>query len=206
MLGGVTVALVLLGVVGAAPIAGPVQPDPAASRPSASQGAGRITLRFLYPDSQLSRGKKLFVRGDSLGLTWSSGLELSHMSTDTWATTLIFDAALAGNRVEFKALVDDTTWQIGSNNAIVLPSDGTATATVTAYPWFFTNQGSYHYLRNVHSPQLHNTRDLVFYVPPSFFENTYKTYPALVMHDGQNLFNESTSFAGVAWRCQDTVD
>jgi len=26
------------------------------------------------------------------------------------------------------------------------------------------------------------------------------------MHDGQNLFNDSTSFAGVAWECQDTVD
>jgi len=26
------------------------------------------------------------------------------------------------------------------------------------------------------------------------------------MHDGQNLFNASTSFAGVAWNCQDTVD
>ena len=26
------------------------------------------------------------------------------------------------------------------------------------------------------------------------------------MHDGQNLFNDRTSFLGVSWRCQDTVD
>ena len=26
------------------------------------------------------------------------------------------------------------------------------------------------------------------------------------MHDGQNLFNASTSFLGVAWMCQDTVN
>jgi len=26
------------------------------------------------------------------------------------------------------------------------------------------------------------------------------------MHDGQNLFNDSTSFGGNSWRCQDTVD
>jgi len=26
------------------------------------------------------------------------------------------------------------------------------------------------------------------------------------MHDGQNLFNDSTSFAGRSWRCQNTVD
>ncbi len=26
------------------------------------------------------------------------------------------------------------------------------------------------------------------------------------MHDGQNLFNASTSFGGIAWNCQNTVD
>lgn len=44
------------------------------------------------------------------------------------------------------------------------------------------------------------------YYPPSYAENTLKRYPLLVMHDGQNLFNDSTSFLGVAWHCQDTVD
>jgi len=28
----------------------------------------------------------------------------------------------------------------------------------------------------------------------------------LVMHDGQNLFNASTSFLGIAWDCQDTIN
>eukprot|EP00048_Salpingoeca_helianthica_P018008 m.240201 g.240201 ORF g.240201 m.240201 type:complete len:397 (-) comp23171_c0_seq1:24-1214(-) len=166
--------------------------------------AGSITLRFRYPDEQL-QGRSLYVRGDALGLSWESGVALTHTTTDTWSITLSFDASQAGARVEFKALVDDNTWQIGANNFLTLPTRATS-VLATAYPWFFTNRGSYHYIRNVFSPQLRNVRDLVFYVPPSFFENTLKTYKVLVMHDGQNLFNESTSFAGVAWRCQDTVD
>lgn len=31
-------------------------------------------------------------------------------------------------------------------------------------------------------------------------------YPLLIMHDGQNLFNDSTSFGGVSWRCKETMD
>jgi len=49
-------------------------------------------------------------------------------------------------------------------------------------------------------------RDLVVYTPPSYFENTLKPFTnVLIMHDGQNLFNESTSFDG-SWMCQDTID
>jgi len=47
----------------------------------------------------------------------------------------------------------------------------------------------------------------VIYTPPSYSENTLKTITnVLVMHDGQNLFNASTSFGGIAWMCQDTIN
>ena len=51
-----------------------------------------------------------------------------------------------------------------------------------------------------------NFRDLVVWVPPSFDENMYAQFPVLLMHDGQNLFNDSTSFGGRSWRCQDTLN
>lgn len=54
---------------------------------------------------------------------------------------------------------------------------------------------------------MRNFRDLVVYLPPSYDENTLKPYNnILVMHDGQNLFNDSTSYLGYAWHCQDTVN
>jgi len=75
----------------------------------------------------------------------------------------------------------------------------------------------YGYIRNVWSPQLNNSRDLVVYVPPSYAENPHKVRlcfialhtasatmrwvsqvfdasSVLIMHDGQNLFNASTRY------------
>jgi predicted alpha/beta superfamily hydrolase len=53
-------------------------------------------------------------------------------------------------------------------------------------------------LRDVHSPQLHNHRDVYVYLPPSYGMGDHR-FPVLYMHDGQNLFDPALSFAG-AWR------
>jgi len=48
---------------------------------------------------------------------------------------------------------------------------------------------------------------VIVYTPPSYNENTLKFYEdVIVMHDGQNLFNDSTSFGGLAWNIQDALD
>ena len=59
----------------------------------------------------------------------------------------------------------------------------------------------YTYIRDVVSQELGNTRDLVIYTPPSYYENPFKPFlDLLIMHDGQNVCNASTSFGGVAWQ------
>lgn len=55
--------------------------------------------------------------------------------------------------------------------------------------------GSLKVAQDVVSPQLHNERDIIVYLPPSY-EVSQKRYPVLYMHDGQNLFDHATSFAG----------
>lgn len=78
--------------------------------------------------------------------------------------------------------------------------------TVTLYPHFMAQKGVYLTVPNIYSPQLHNTRDIVVYLPPSLLENGLRpSYPTLVAHDGQNMFNDSTSFAG-SWRLSETLD
>ncbi len=47
----------------------------------------------------------------------------------------------------------------------------------------------------VYSPQLNNHRDILVYLPPSYAESS-RRYPVIYMHDGQNLFDDATSFAG----------
>jgi predicted alpha/beta superfamily hydrolase len=54
------------------------------------------------------------------------------------------------------------------------------------------------------SPQLGNYRDLLIYLPPSYLVSE-RRYPVIYMQDGQNLFDAATSFAGVEWGVDDTL-
>ncbi len=56
----------------------------------------------------------------------------------------------------------------------------------------------------VWSPQLGNQRDILVYLPPSY-EQSDKRYPVIYMHDGHNLFDETTSF-GCEWRVDETLE
>ncbi len=48
---------------------------------------------------------------------------------------------------------------------------------------------------NFFMPQLNRYRRIMIYLPPDY-ETTQKNYPVLYMHDGQNLFDDATSFSG----------
>jgi predicted alpha/beta superfamily hydrolase len=56
----------------------------------------------------------------------------------------------------------------------------------------------------VDSPELGNERRVWLRLPSSYFHST-ASYPAIVMHDGQNLFDEATSFIGQEWRVDETL-
>ena len=51
---------------------------------------------------------------------------------------------------------------------------------------------------------LERRRKIWIYLPEGY-ENSNKEYPVLYMHDGQNLFDKSTSFAG-EWEVDETLD
>lgn len=57
---------------------------------------------------------------------------------------------------------------------------------------------------NVYSPQLQNQRNLLVYLPPSY-SHSDRHYPVLYMHDGQNLFDNATSFSG-EWQVDETME
>jgi len=58
--------------------------------------------------------------------------------------------------------------------------------------------------QDVNSPQLHNQRDVIVYLPPSYAGSDQR-FPVLYMHDGQNLFDHATSFAG-EWCVDETLE
>ncbi len=59
--------------------------------------------------------------------------------------------------------------------------------------------------RAFHSRMLGNRRDVLVYLPPGYRRFSTKRYPVLYLHDGQNVFDAATSFAGVEWGVDETA-
>lgn len=61
--------------------------------------------------------------------------------------------------------------------------------------------------RSFASGYLPDARDLIVYLPPGYDELPERSYPVLYMHDGQNLFDASTSFVpGRTWQVREQAD
>lgn len=67
-----------------------------------------------------------------------------------------------------------------------------------------TVRGTLKVRRDLYSPELNNRREIVVYLPPSYAAGEQR-YPVLYMHDGQNLFDGATSFAG-EWYVDETME
>jgi len=75
-----------------------------------------------------------------------------------------------------------------------IPGAPTLPARVSLHPRF-------------HSRFLVDDRDITVYVPPQYEEQPDRRFPVLYLHDGQNLFDPSTSFIpGRTWRVAETAD
>lgn len=71
-------------------------------------------------------------------------------------------------------------------------------------PHQHTVVGNLKVLADCYSPQLSNRRDILAYLPPSYAWSD-RQYPVIYMHDGQNLFDAATSFAG-EWQVDETME
>ncbi len=49
-------------------------------------------------------------------------------------------------------------------------------------------------------------RDVIVYLPPGYEDESERKYPVLYMHDGQNIFDASTSFAGHEWEVDEAAE
>lgn len=47
---------------------------------------------------------------------------------------------------------------------------------------------------------------MIVYLPPGYKSSHKEGYPVLYMNDGQNLFDERTSFAGVDWQVDEAIE
>ena len=148
----------------------------------------------IYVHYDTGWGNNITVRGDGGGLNWTSGTAATWTNGNAWHVS----TPTSGGGFSFKPLLNDSTWSIGANYSV--PS---ANSTVHVYP-FFTRNGSTLVQFTYSSQLLGNTRTIRVLLPPSYNENTLKSYPVLYMHDGQNLFSAATSSFGVEWQVDET--
>ena len=133
-----------------------------------------IDINVEYPSNQFNqmKGVTMTVRGDGLGLNWQKGQQCTRVSSTLWQLQVNITSKNAGQTIEFKALINDNQWSVGSNYQIVLPKQINAdtSALVTIQPFFRNNAGSYSVLpQQVYSETLQNWRSVVVYTPPSYY-------------------------------------
>ncbi|KAG2375121.1 hypothetical protein C9374_010125 [Naegleria lovaniensis] len=195
----------------------------------------QLRIRVYYKNSNLNTNP-MFLRGNIPPLSWSSGIPLQIVGSnnngifETLLNISQSDLKSNGYLLQMKSLVNDRDWQLGPNSMFDLkhlaqnngiqpkhddmPSSSRMTRgedsmiSLDLYPWFYTTEGSILVLPNpIYSPQLKNYRNITLYLPPSYFENSWKRYDnLLIMHDGQNLFDPSTAFMNQAWMIQNTLN
>ena len=147
---------------------------------------------------------------------WNPGDVSYRLTKDTegiWWITLA--AGLEGTQIQFKFTLG--SWETVEkgpnmeelNNRIFTYGNGD-TVGVIIYNWAQGGGGSTAAVNVTvmddafEMPQLNRTRRIWIYLPPDY-ETSGKNYPVLYMHDGQNLFDALTSFAG-EWEVDETLN
>mgnify|MGYP001545184107 CR=1 FL=1 len=68
-----------------------------------------------------------------------------------------------------------------------------------------TLTGTFRAHEKVRSRFLESEHDVIVYLPPGYDEDVERRYPVLYMQDGQNLFDEATSFSG-EWHLDEAAE
>ena len=162
----------------------------------------------------------IYVAGGFNG--WNPGSaswKMTQLPDSTWAITM--PRGVSGN-VEFKLTTG--SWdrvellangdQMANRSAMV-PSTGAETLGVVVARWDTRNgigtpkkhtaSANVRVLSDTFAiPQLGRERRVWLYLPPGYATSKLR-YPVLYMHDGQNVFDAATSFAG-EWGIDETLD
>ena len=173
-------------------------------------------VEFIVTAPGLTDTEKVFVTGNQTALgEWNPGLiSLDKINDSTWNKALIFPV---NSTLEFKFTKGnwgeealDQDGKIPGNTILNVVKDTNITCRVTN--WSGTRSkfsgkitGNVKYHPSFEGKNI-LPRDIVVWLPPSYDSIPNKKYPVLYMHDGQNIFDPSTSSFGVDWQIDETAD
>ena len=185
----------------------------------ASPAAAQLTIR-VSTTSPIPRGRSVHVAG-SFNAWNPSSTPLSADTSGHWLITLPDNVR---GIVEFKLTLGswstvETSASGGdvANRAFTIPSSGAATLDVAVPAWHdsaATTPSAPKKSTSTHSvtvmsdsfamPQLGRARRVWIYLPVGYASGA-RRYPVLYMQDGQNVFDDATSFSG-EWGVDETLD
>ena len=141
------------------------------------------------------------MRGNALGFTWKEGAKINKTGSNTWQAVITYQSAndgfrcqhcsdnsdFIGSYFQYRIYIDDRIDMIGGNMQVRIPISKSSsyfddTPKYFAYPWFFSKEGNGTAV-SIESPQTGRNFSIVIYRPPSFEENTFKTYPTVLVFD-----------------------
>lgn len=175
-----------------------------------------VTVKVFVPASTPARDS-IFIAGNLplLG-NWNPGaVKLQRQSDSVW----LFNGDVpAGRLVEFKITRGSWNTQaiyqagvIPSNSELIAQTDTVFTVRPLMWSDHFVSEGkgitgTVRYHKEITGKGLHHSRDVIVWLPQSYESLTDKRYPVLYMHDGQNVFDPSTSFIGYDWHVDEVAD
>lgn len=126
----------------------------------------------------------------------TQGIEYSYKLTrGTWGTV---EKGPRGEEIENRSLKCDQPQVVQA--VVATWVDGGK-----AIPGRITTAGDIRLHKKFQSRILGNERTIVVYLPPGYEHSADARYPVLYMQDGQNLFDEGTSYAGVEWKLDEAA-
>ena len=174
----------------------------------------QVTFRVDSIPAYTPPGDYIYIAGNFNG--WQPGdlnYRLTKQADDKWWITLA--AMTQGTQIQFK--FTRGSWETVEkgpngeelNNRLFTFGNGD-TVGIIIYNWASGGGGSTAAENvvvmdeNFYMPQLDRNRRIWIYWPPDY-GTSGKSYPVLYMHDGQNLFDASTSFSG-EWEVDETLN
>ena len=186
----------------------------------AAPARAQLTIRLTSVPAGTPAGARIHVAGSFNG--WNPGDTAYRLSPEPgggWAITL--PASVAG-AIEYKLTLgswDRVETAAGGadvpNRQALAPRSGAAVVTAEVAGWKdpaaarapkrSTRTRSVSVLTDSFAiPGLGRARRVWLYLPPDY-GMTSRRYPVIYMHDGQNVFDDATSFAG-EWGVDETLD
>jgi predicted alpha/beta superfamily hydrolase len=168
--------------------------------------AVNVTFRVQVPTSTPS-GDTVYITGNFQG--WNPGSSAHALTRQTDGTHQITLNLPAGTQIQYKftrgswASVEKGPSGEEISNRTYTPS-AAATLNLTVANWADRSSSIAGHVESFQFAPFLGGRRCWVYLPPNYFTSNDR-YPVLYMHDGQNLFDPATSFAG-EWKVDETCE